>query len=49
MDHEWVEEVDLLAVKLVIRLVVGVSFQLGLLSVGMILGLDIVAITRHNV
>jgi len=31
-DHEWVEDVGLLAVKLVIGLVVGVSFQLGLLS-----------------
>jgi len=32
-------DVDLLAVKLVIELVVGASFQLELLSVGTILGL----------
>jgi len=38
LDHEQVEEVDLLAVKLVIRLVVGASSQLGSLSAGMILG-----------
>ena len=37
-DCEQVEEVSLLAVKLVIGLVAGVSFQLGLLSVGTILG-----------
>jgi len=33
-----VEEVGLLAVKLVIGLVAGVSSQLGLLSVGIIIG-----------
>ena len=38
LDHEWVEEVGLLAVKLVIGLVVGASSQLGSLSAGMILG-----------
>ena len=38
MNYEQVEEVSLLAVKLVIELVVGVSSQLGLLSAGMILG-----------
>ena len=37
-DHERVEEVGLLAVLLVIGLVVGASFQLELLSTGMILG-----------
>ena len=37
-DCEWVEKVDLLAVLLVIRLVAGVSSQLGSLSTGMILG-----------
>ena len=37
-DCEQVEEVGLLAVKLVIRLVVGASSQLGLLSTGTILG-----------
>jgi len=37
-DCEQVEEVGLLAVKLVIGLVVGASFQLGLLSAGTILG-----------
>jgi len=36
-DHEWVEEVGLLAVKLVIGLA-GASSQLGLLSAEMILG-----------
>jgi len=36
-DHEWVEEVGLLAVKLVIGLA-GASFQLGLLSAETILG-----------
>ena len=39
MDHEWLEDVSLLIVKLVIKLIVGASSQLGLLSVGMILGL----------
>ena len=37
-DCEQVEEVGLLAVKLVIGLVVGASSQLGSLSAGMILG-----------
>ena len=36
-DCEWVEKVGLLAVKLVVGLV-GVSFQLELLSAGTILG-----------
>ena len=39
LDHERVEEVGLLAAKLVIGLVVGASSQLGSLSTGMILGL----------
>ena len=38
LDHEQVEEVGLLAAKLVIGLVVGASSQLGSLSTGMILG-----------
>jgi len=38
LDHERVEKVGLLAVKLVIGLVVGASSQLGLLSAGTILG-----------
>ena len=38
LDHERVEEVGLLAVKLVLGLVVGASFQLGSLSTGTILG-----------
>jgi len=38
LDHEQVEEVGLLAVKLVIGLVVGASSQLESLSAGMILG-----------
>jgi len=37
-DCEWVEEVGLLAVKLVLGLVVGASSQLGSLSTGTILG-----------
>ena len=37
-DHEQVEEVGLLAVKLVLGLVVGASSQLGSLSIGTILG-----------
>ena len=37
-DHEQVEEVGLLAVKLVIGLVVRASSQLGSLSAGIILG-----------
>jgi len=37
-DCEWVEEVGLLAVKLVIGLVVEASSQLGSLSTGTILG-----------
>jgi len=37
-DCERVENVGLLAVKLVLRLVVGASSQLGSLSIGMILG-----------
>jgi len=37
-DHERVEKVGLLAVKLVLGLVVGASSQLGSLSAGMILG-----------
>jgi len=36
--HKWVENVGLLAVKLVVELVAGVSSQLGSLSVGIILG-----------
>jgi len=40
-DYEWVEEVGLLAVKLVIVLVVGASSQLGSLFAGTILGLGI--------
>ena len=38
MDRERVEKVGLLAVKLVIGLVVGISFQLGSLSARTILG-----------
>jgi len=38
LDCEQVEEVGLLAVKLVIGLVVGASSQLGSLSAGTILG-----------
>ena len=38
MDHEWVEDVGLLAIKLVIELVVKTFSQLGLLSAGIILG-----------
>ena len=38
LDHERVEEVGLLAAKLVIGLVVGASSQLESLSTGMILG-----------
>ena len=38
LDYEQVEEVGLLAVKLVIGLVVGASSQLGSLSTGTILG-----------
>ena len=38
LDCEQVEEVGLLAAKLVIGLVVGASFQFGSLSAGMILG-----------
>ena len=38
MDRERVKEVGLLAAKLVLGLVVGVSSQLGSLSAGMILG-----------
>ena len=41
LDREQVEEVDLLAVKLVIGLVVGASSQLGSLSTGIILGPEI--------
>ena len=37
-DREQVEEVGLLAAKLVLGLVVGASSQLGSLSTGMILG-----------
>ena len=37
-DYEWVEEVDLLDVRLVIRLVAGASSQLESLSTGTILG-----------
>ena len=37
-DHERVEEVGLLTVKLVLGLVVGASSQLGSLSTGTILG-----------
>ena len=37
-DHKRVEEIGLLAVKLVIGLVVGASSQLGSLSAGTILG-----------
>jgi len=39
-DHEWVEEVGLLAIKLVVELV-GASSQLGSLSTGTIFGLGI--------
>ena len=39
-DCEWVEEVGLLAIRLVIRLVAGASSQLGLLFTVMILGLE---------
>jgi len=38
LDHEWLEDVGLLAVKLVIGLVAGASSQLGSLSAGTILG-----------
>ena len=38
LERERVEEVGLLAIKLVIRLVVGTSFQLGSLSARTILG-----------
>jgi len=38
LDHEQVEEVGLLAAKLVLGLVVGASSQLGSLSTGTILG-----------
>ena len=38
LDYERVEEVGLLAAKLVLGLVVGASSQLGSLSAGMILG-----------
>ena len=38
LDRERVEEVDLLAAKLVLELVVGASSQLGSLSAGTILG-----------
>ena len=38
LDCKWVEDVSLLAVKLVIGLVAGAFFQLGSLSVGIILG-----------
>jgi len=38
-DYKQVEDVGLLAVKLVLGLVVGASSQLELLSTGMILGL----------
>ena len=38
MDYKQVEDIDLLAVKLVIELVVGVFFQLGLLSTETMLG-----------
>ncbi len=38
LDHEQVEEVGLLAAKLVLGLVVGASSQLESLSAGMILG-----------
>ena len=37
-DHKWVEELDLLDIRLVVRLVVGEFFQLGLLSTVTILG-----------
>ena len=40
-DYEWVKEVGLLAVKLLIGLVAEASFQLGLLSIKTILGLEI--------
>jgi len=38
LDHERVEEVGLLAAKLVLGLVVGASSQFGSLSAGTILG-----------
>ena len=41
LDHEQVEDVSLLAVKLVVGLVAGAFSQLGLLSTGMILGPEI--------
>ena len=41
LDREWVEEVGLLAAKLVLGLVVGASSQFGLLSAGTILELGI--------
>jgi len=37
LDHEWVEDVGLLAVKLVVELVVGAFSQLESLSAKMIL------------
>ena len=37
-DHKWVKEVSLLDIRLVTRLVVGASFQLGSLSTEIILG-----------
>ena len=39
MYHEWVEDIGLLAIKLVIELVVEVSSQLRSLFAGTILGL----------
>jgi len=41
LDHKRVEDVSLLAVKLVVGLVIEASFQLELLSMGTILGLGI--------
>ena len=38
MDCEWIKDVGLLAIKLVIRLVAEAFFQLGSLSIGTILG-----------
>jgi len=40
LDCEWVEDISLLTVKLVIGLVAGASSQLESLSAGMILGLE---------
>jgi len=41
LDHEQVEKVSLLAVRLVIELIVGASSQLESLSAGIIIGPEI--------